>query len=76
LAIDEIQVRGGKPFEDNLLTNLIDDRYSAMRPTLLMANLPHEELTETLGASIVDRVTENGAVIHCDWPSFRANPPQ
>lgn len=71
LVIDEIQVRGGKPFEDNLLTHLVDLRYAERLPTVLIANLPSDQLAESLGASIVDRISENGAVILCDWPSFR-----
>jgi DNA replication protein DnaC len=73
LVLDEMQVRGGTVFESNLLTHLVDKRYSGMRPTVLIANLTHDQLAESLGASIVDRVAENGAVIHCDWPSFRTS---
>ena len=73
IVIDEMQVRGGKPFEDNLLTHLIDERYASRLPTIMIANLTHEQLGASLGASIVDRVSENGAVINCDWPSFRTN---
>jgi DNA replication protein DnaC len=71
LVLDEIQVRGGTKFEDNLLTHLIDSRYASIRPTILIANLTRDQLAESLGASIVDRVAENGVLIHCDWGSFR-----
>lgn len=73
LVLDEMQVRGGTVFEGNMLTHLIDKRYSGMLPTMLIANLTHDEISASLGASIVDRVAENGAVICCDWPSFRSN---
>ena len=72
LVLDEMQVRGDKPFEDRLLTHLVDARYAAQRPTILIANLTRPELSESLGASIVDRVRENGMVIEFNWPSFRA----
>ena len=72
LVIDEVQERGDTAFEDRLLTHVIDARYSAMRPTILIANLPKSELAESLGKSIVDRARENGKSIEFDWPSYRS----
>jgi len=71
LVLDEIQERGETAFEDRLLTHLIDARYSAMKPTVMIANLTKPELAESLGASIVDRARENGKSIEFNWPSFR-----
>lgn len=72
LILDEIQERGETDFEDRLLTHVIDARYAAMRPTILIANLTKQELAESLGASIVDRARENGKSIEFNWESFRA----
>jgi DNA replication protein DnaC len=71
LILDEIQERGETPFEDRLLTHVIDARYAAMKPTVLIANLTKSELTESLGKSIVDRARENGKSIEFNWPSYR-----
>jgi len=72
LVLDEIQERGETPFEDRLLTHVIDARYAAMKPTILIANLTKQELAESLGASIVDRARENGKSIEFNWQSYRA----
>jgi DNA replication protein DnaC len=74
LVLDEIQERGETAFEDRLLTHIIDARYAAMRPTVLIANLTKAELTDSLGPSIVDRARENGKSIEFNWESYRANP--
>lgn len=72
LILDEIQERGETAFEDRLLTHVIDARYAALRPTVLIANLTKSELAESLGASIVDRARENGKSIEFNWQSYRA----
>jgi hypothetical protein len=74
LILDEIQERGETPFEDRLLTHVIDARYAAMKPTIMIANLTKQELAQALGDSIVSRATENGTSIEFNWPSYRAEP--
>jgi DNA replication protein DnaC len=74
LILDEIQERGDTAFEDRLLTHLIDARYAAMKPTVLIANLAKSDLAESLGKSIVDRARENGKSIEFTWPSYRVQP--
>lgn len=74
LILDEIQERGETGFEDRLLTHIIDARYAAMKPTILIANLAKSDLAESLGKSIVDRARENGKSIEFTWPSYRAQP--
>ena len=71
LVLDEMQERGDTPFEHRLLTHVIDARYAAERPTVLIANLTKAELTDSLGPSIVDRARENGKSIEFDWASYR-----
>ena len=72
LILDEIQERGETPFEDRLLTHVIDARYAANKPTVMIANLTKPELSQALGDSIVSRATENGISIEFNWPSYRA----
>lgn len=69
--LDEIQDRGDTEFEDRELRRLIDKRYGAHRPTVLIGNLDAKQFAERVGNSIVSRITEVGTVIVCDWPSFR-----
>lgn len=72
LVIDEISVRGDKPWEDNLIVHLIDKRYDAMHDTILIANLERKEFRDSVGPSIDNRMIECGGAITCDWPSFRS----
>jgi len=73
MVIDEMQQRSGTPFEDALLVNLIDQRYGAMRPTLLIANYPTaDDFSAQLDDSVVSRLQECGGIIEATWPSFRA----
>ena len=74
LILDEIQERGETPFEDRLLTHVIDARYAAMKPTILIANLTKAELSASLGESIVSRAQENGKSIEFNWESYRKQP--
>ena len=74
LILDEIQERGETAFEDRLLTHVIDARYAAMKPTILIANLAKSDLAESLGKSIVDRARENGKSIEFTWESYRKQP--
>jgi DNA replication protein DnaC len=71
LVIDEIHVRGDRPWEDMVLTHIIDKRYDAMRDTIIISNQEEPRFLESLGPSIVDRMHECGGVIECHWPSFR-----
>lgn len=74
LVIDEIQERGETTFEDQKLTAILDARYQAMLPTLIIGNFATKaEFLETISPSIRSRMQEGGGAIHCDWPSFRGN---
>jgi DNA replication protein DnaC len=75
LVIDEFQERGESDWENKVMKNLIDKRYAACRPTIIIANLTRRELFESLGSSIVDRARENGKSIEFDWPSYRGDTP-
>lgn len=71
LVLDEIQERGATPWEDRLLTHLVDTRYRENRDTVLIGNLTSDELASELGKSIVSRLVETGGIVEFDWPSFR-----
>lgn len=71
LVIDEVGVRGEKPFEDRMLTTLIDERYDRKRDTVLISNQTAADFRAVLGESIVDRLRETGGIIECNWRSFR-----
>lgn len=73
LVIDEFQERGGSDWENRVITNLLDKRYAAMKPTIIIANFSRLELAGALNASVRDRMHQNGKSFTFDWPSYRRN---
>jgi DNA replication protein DnaC len=72
LAIDEVGSSSGSDHEKQALFDLINRRYNAVRPTMLLTNLSLEEVREFLGARIMDRLREGGGkVLVLDWESYR-----
>ncbi len=71
LVIDEIGVQFGSDTEKLYISEIINDRYEAMRPTLLLGNIKLRELTEQLGDRPVDRFREGGKIVQFDWDSYR-----
>lgn len=76
LIIDEVTEGCGKfampaDWERNLLRTLIDERYQAKRPTLIISNRPKAELISRLGEPTIDRLAENGATLAFNWNSYR-----
>lgn len=71
LVIDEAHVRGETKYEDDKLTHIIDKRYDAMRPTMLITNLQRKEFAAQLSPSILSRIEEQGGGIECNWESYR-----
>lgn len=71
LVIDECHQRGETAFENNVLVNLLDRRYRAVKSTVLIANQNPEDFAKSMGDSIVSRIHECGEAMVCDWPSYR-----
>ena len=72
LVIDEIGSSSGSDHEKQTLFDLINRRYNAVAPTILLSNLLLEEVREFLGARIMDRLREGGGkVFVLDWESYR-----
>lgn len=73
LVIDEAHERGETDWENRTLRNVLDHRYDADVPTVIIGNWPNlEAIAASLGASITDRITETGGVVWCKWDSYRA----
>ncbi|MNL16222.1 DNA replication protein DnaC [compost metagenome] len=73
LILDEVGVQFGTEFEKVIITDIINRRYADMRPTIIMSNLNSDELSEYLGARVVDRMYEGGGgVLAFDWESYRS----
>jgi DNA replication protein DnaC len=72
LVLDEIGATAGSDHERQMLFELVNQRYEARRPTLLVSNLNADEVRLFLGERIMDRLRDGGGkLLRCDWESFR-----
>lgn len=53
------------------LYDVLDERIEQRRPTILLSNETLPSVTQILRPALMDRLAEHGAVVTCDWPSFR-----
>jgi DNA replication protein DnaC len=73
--IDETHECDDAQVKHRLLTDIIDRRYAAKRDTILVSNQTPEEFAQTIGDSILSRLSEHGQIIPCTWPSWREKQP-
>jgi len=71
LVIDEYHLRSGGERETRLFEELLDKRYCARKDTILVATQPREDFRVNIGSSAASRMKETGALIECDWQSYR-----
>jgi DNA replication protein DnaC len=72
LILDEIGVQFGSETERNLLFDVLNERYEDCKPTLLLSNLPKQDVAKYLGERVMDRLREDGGrVVVFDWESHR-----
>jgi len=71
LVLDEVQEDLGTPTARGAFTRLIDYRNGHYLSTVVIANLPLDELEKTLGASAFSRMNETGVVVDCKWEAYR-----
>ncbi|HCE8860335.1 TPA: ATP-binding protein [Klebsiella michiganensis] len=74
LIIDEVGVQFGSASELAILQEIVNARYESVLPTILISNLTFEQLKDSIGERIVDRVTNGGRNrLAFNWESFRGN---
>jgi DNA replication protein DnaC len=72
LILDEVQMQQGSEHEKRLMFEVINKRYEAVKPTILLSNLGPEALKEYLGDRIMDRLREGGGkMVAFTWESKR-----
>lgn len=72
LVLDEVGVQFGSETEKMYLFEVINGRYQALKPTIVISNLAKDPLTEYLGERVIDRLREGGGrMVVFDWPSYR-----
>lgn len=71
LIVDEIGVQTGSDHEKMLLFEVLNERYQALKPTILISNLSAQDLEGYIGQRIMDRFRECGTVLAFNWTSHR-----
>lgn len=72
LILDEIGAQLGTEWERLMLFKIINERYKAQLPTILISNIDADALGDYLGERIVDRMEEGGGMtLTLDWESYR-----
>lgn len=83
LILDEVGIQFGTESERLILFRLLNERYNAVKPTILISNLPVElsekerreggkTISDYLGERLYDRILEGGGqCVAFTWPSYR-----
>lgn len=71
LVIDELGVQFESVTEQNYLTEIINNRYEYMKPTIMLGNVTLEELKVLVGDRVMDRFREGGKLFIFNWESHR-----
>ena len=72
LVLDELHESEDLKTPMRLLVDLVDRRYANNVDTILISNRSAQEFRAEVNPSVVSRITERGAIIPCDWRSWRA----
>ncbi|MFP2467692.1 ATP-binding protein [Pseudescherichia vulneris] len=74
LVLDEVGVQRDTRNEWVVLNQIIDRRLAAMKPVGVLTNLNHQQLSDTLGERVMDRLTMDGGIwVNFAWGSYRKN---
>lgn len=65
LVIDEVGVQRMNDHETIMINTIIDSRYTNEKATGILTNLKSDDLNNTLGARVMERLLES-----CEWVSF------
>lgn len=72
LVLDEVDLMHASEDAQLILWEVISGRYNEIRPTILISNLNKQQLTDTIGERIIDRMAENGGqFVAFTWESHR-----
>ena len=71
LVIDELDNSVKSEVGQRKLKRIIDERYMANLPTIIITNHDKSKLGELLPKPVISRIRENGKGFHFDWESFR-----
>lgn len=72
LILDEVGVQYGTDAEKIIVSEIINDRYNDMKPTILVSNLTTEDFVKFLGIRVIDRMKEScGLYLEFSGDSYR-----
>jgi DNA replication protein DnaC len=72
LIIDEIGKTFKSEFEQNLLFNILNNRYDDYLQTILITNMGYDDFSALVTKPVLDRLLETYTLIHFSWDSFRS----
>lgn len=73
LIIDEVGIQKGSESEEHLLFEVINERYSYFRPTIIISNETLVGIKNYIGERAMDRMVEGGGdFIQFTWDSYRS----
>lgn len=75
LILDEVGVQYGSDMERTELYRLFNERYNAMRPTIIVSNLEKNKLLPLLGKRICDRLFADAVIFTFQCKSHRQERP-
>lgn len=70
LVVDEFEEFHGDEARHHLM-DVVNARYAARKPMVVITNLTPDELTKLVAARTVDRLRENGYALSFQWESYR-----
>lgn len=77
LILDEVGVQFGSAAEELILFEIINGRYEALKPTIVISNLAKPDIEKYLGPRSFDRMRENGGrMVIFEWESYRSRRPE
>lgn len=71
-VIDEIDEGKGTDWEMSTFFDILNRIYNACGTVVLISNLDVEELKARYSKKLLERISEAGGLVHCNWPSYRA----
>ncbi|MBF0309226.1 MAG: ATP-binding protein [Magnetococcales bacterium] len=71
LCLDELGMQVETDSAARILTQILDERYAAQRPTILISNRGLDEVAASIGDRAWSRVQEGAVTLVCVWPDYR-----
>ncbi len=71
LVLDEVGVQRMNDHEAIMINTIIDSRYTNEKATGILTNLKFDDLTQVLGARVMERLLESCEWVSFTWESFR-----